>query len=162
MNAKKAVDFLILRSAFTRRNFSSLFLVGVFFGVYVMSGGKIATKLPKLKEAGAFGDVAIPEPEAGPSTPAQAAKEKAEQAKAMELLGATTSAEREARENAVNSRGLLFDSKVDEPVEPIDPDGLIKADTENRRLESKLRKQEARNKDSLAAIEERLNIKRTK
>jgi len=156
MRGKQVVDFLILRSAFTRRNFTSLFLVGVFFAVYVLSGGKVTTKLPKMKETGSFGNVESPRSDADVS-----AEEAAERQKAKEILGMTESQDRQQRENSVNGRGRLFSAEVDGAAdEPIDPNGLIQPDDSNRKEEAKLRKLERRQQDSLLAIEERLKIKR--
>ncbi len=157
MRGKQVIDFLVLRSAFTRRNFTSLFLVGVFFAVYVLSGGKVTTKLPKMGQAGTFGGAS------GGLSAELAAKEKEalDKKQAMEVLGVTTSEDRLARENSVNRRGRLFDPQIDGAKEaPIDPSGLIQPDDTNRKEEAKLRKLERPQYDSLQAIEERLRVKR--
>ena len=157
MRGKQVVDFLVLRSAFTRRNFTSLFLVGVFFAVYILSGGKVTTKLPKLQGSGSFGNV----DSASNAEEKLAAQEAAERQKAMQVLGVTESADRQERENSVNGRGRLFSAEVDGAGdEPIDKSGLIQPDDSNRKEEAKLRKLERRQQDSLLAIEERLKIKR--
>ena len=57
MKARKVVEFLLLKPAFTSRNISSVLLVGVFFALYVMAGGKV-TWVPKVNaHGGAFGSM---------------------------------------------------------------------------------------------------------
>lgn len=56
MDKKKIVEFLILRPAFTIRNFTSIGLVLVFFGIYVLAGGKV-TLIPKDPTGENFGSV---------------------------------------------------------------------------------------------------------
>ncbi len=56
MNAKKAVDFLVLRSVWSKRNLSSLALVGFFMAVYYMSGGRISS-VPRIEPGATFGGV---------------------------------------------------------------------------------------------------------
>ena len=158
MNAKSVVNFLVLRSAFTQRNFTSLLLVGVFVAVYIFSGGKISTVVPTIPTSTTFGGLpqdAYPavDPRANPATSSSV------QQKALQVLGVKPSADRSAREQSSNERGRLF--SPDEAVsEKIDKNGLISADEEYQREEAKLRRQERRPGDSLAIIEERLNIKR--
>ena len=123
----------------------------------------MTTPLPRLKDAGSFGDVVPDAENVGPASADDAAKEKAEQERALEVLGQKASPERQAREDAVNARGNLFDPEVDDQAAPVDRSKLIQSDTTNRKEETKLRRLEGRpQKDSLAAIEERLNIKRNK
>lgn len=66
MNAKKVVNFLVLRPAFTSRNLTSIGLVVLFFLIYVLSGGKV-TWAPNMKSArdAGFGGVTDP----GAATP---------------------------------------------------------------------------------------------
>jgi hypothetical protein len=54
MGARKVVDFLLLRSVMTKKNFSSIGLVALFFGVYVLFGGKVVW-VPKVDRTGGFG-----------------------------------------------------------------------------------------------------------
>ena len=55
MKAKKVVEFLILKPAFTSRNLSSLGLVAIFFLVYWLAGGKV--DIPNVKQGSNFGSV---------------------------------------------------------------------------------------------------------
>lgn len=41
MDVKKVVNFILVRPAFTSKNISTIMLVGVFFGAYVLAGGQI-------------------------------------------------------------------------------------------------------------------------
>lgn len=56
MRAKKIINFLILRPAFTSRNMSSLGLVALFFALYILAGGKV-TWIPDIKAGQGFGTV---------------------------------------------------------------------------------------------------------
>lgn len=53
---KKVIGFIFLKSAFTSRNLTSLGLVAIFLGIYMASGGKIAT-LPSVQAGGNFGGI---------------------------------------------------------------------------------------------------------
>lgn len=53
---KRVLDFLLLRPAFTGRNLFSIFLVMLFVGVYIASGGRVHS-LPKIKPGAQFGAV---------------------------------------------------------------------------------------------------------
>lgn len=55
MKGKKVLDFLILKPAFTSRNLTSLGLVGIFFLVYILAGGRIT--VPDVKQGANFGSV---------------------------------------------------------------------------------------------------------
>ena len=154
MKGRKVVDFIVLRSAFSQRNVTSMLLVGVFFAVYVLSGGKVTTSLPQMKDANAFG---------GASTGDEIAPAKTTPDKSLQVLGVTATSEQQAREETVNKRGRLFDPDIDTVKEgEVDKNGLLQVDTTNEKEELKLRKFERRDRDSLAAIEERLKIKRKK
>ena len=56
MNAKRIMNFLILRPAITTRNLTSLALVGLFFLIYLASGGTIST-LPNVSTGEGFGSI---------------------------------------------------------------------------------------------------------
>lgn len=56
MEGKKFFEYLFLKPAFTSRNLSSLFLVGAFFGIYILAGGKIEA-IPNVKAGAGFGTV---------------------------------------------------------------------------------------------------------
>ena len=56
MNVKKTIQFLFLKPAFTSRNVTSILLVGVFFGVYIVSGGSVRS-IPKVTPGDGFGIV---------------------------------------------------------------------------------------------------------
>ncbi len=58
MKAKKVLDFLILRPAFSSRNLTSILLVALFFGVYVLAGGKVT--MPNVKQGQNFGSISKP------------------------------------------------------------------------------------------------------
>ena len=155
MNGRRVVDFIVLRSAFSQRNVTSLLLVGVFFAVYVLSGGKITTSIPHMKDANGFGDAGLSDTSgtSSTSTPDHS----------LQVLGVTSTAEQQARQETVNKRGRLFDPEIDAVKEgEVDKNGLLHVDTTNEKEELKLRKFERRDRDSLAAIEERLKIKRNK
>ena len=73
MKTRKVVEFLLLKPAFTSRNISSVLLVGVFFAIYVMAGGKV-TWVPKVNaRGGAFGSVGQ-EGRALPGSPADSTR----------------------------------------------------------------------------------------
>lgn len=154
MKGRKVVDFIVLRSAFSQRNVTSLLLVGVFFAVYVMSGGKVTTSLPQIKDTNSFG---------GASGADELAPVKTTPDESLQVLGVTSTNEQQARQETVNKRGRLFDPDIDTVKEgEVDKNGLMQVDTTNEKEELKLRKFERRDHDSLAAIEERLKIKRKK
>ena len=159
MSARRVANFLLLRPAFSRRNFTSLFLVGVFVGVYIMSGGKISTAVPRYQDQGTFGGGATVPGEAPATAPVVVDPEVAKQ-DALKQLGVVSSEDREARQDTINKRGRLFDGEEEAVEQPIDKSGLIKGVTGNEKEELKLRKQEKRRTDSFSMIEERLNIKR--
>ncbi|MFN8391986.1 MAG: hypothetical protein U0136_16975 [Bdellovibrionota bacterium] len=162
MNGRKVVGFIFLQSAFTRRNFTTLILVAIFFSVYVMSGGTISTAIPKLPDPTTFGGVPLGTLPSADTQRTAPIKDPAEKEKALEVLGVKPSAERLARDQAMNERGRLFvPDAEDSQDEKVDKNGLIAGDPEQRSAEeARLRKFEKRSGDSLAAIEERLNIKR--
>jgi len=56
MPARKVLHFLTLRPAFSTRNLTSLLLVGVFFGVYYLAGGRV-TSVPRVESGATFGSV---------------------------------------------------------------------------------------------------------
>ncbi|MCB0358084.1 MAG: hypothetical protein KDD44_00555 [Bdellovibrionales bacterium] len=61
MKARQVVDFLLLRPAFNARNVTSIGLVGLFFAVYVLAGGKISA-VPKIQSPDQFGGISSPAP----------------------------------------------------------------------------------------------------
>jgi len=56
---KEVLNFLLLKPAFTGRNLFSIFLVMLFVGVYIASGGRVHS-LPKVKPGSQFGAVDSP------------------------------------------------------------------------------------------------------
>ena len=56
MAAKRLLNFLLLKPAFSARNLTSLALVGVFFGVYYLAGGNVRA-VPKLDSGATFGSI---------------------------------------------------------------------------------------------------------
>jgi len=81
----------------------------------------------------------------------------------LQVLGVRSTDEQTAREETINKRGRLFDPEFDSQKDAeVGKDALMHVDTTNEKEELKLRKFERREHDSLAAIEERLKIKRNK
>ena len=163
MSAKKVVGFLLCRSAFTQRNATSILLVGLFFAVYVLAGGKITTTLPKMPEQNSiFGGID------GSNQIASQADERNQmpeltQDESKDLLGIQPSEQRTSRQEAINKRGRLFAPEETEEAEKeeIDKSGLIEgADFTNRREQWRLERSEKKPSDTLSAIEERLQIRR--
>ncbi len=150
MNTKKVLNFLILRSAFTKSNFATVALVAMFFGLYMAFGGKVAP-LPKLDEGGNFGSINI----------------KDEQTKNIELsksqvnkyLGLDESSDRKAREEAINQRGLLHNTDIDDLDDPLDEKDYQMQNEENlSKDEIRARRMEQANKKvtSISKLEQRL------
>lgn len=167
MSARKVVDFLILRSAFTQRNVTSILLVGLFFGVFILAGGKITTVPPKsLKSGNTFGGVATRdgENESAEQQPPQMDGAGMEKAKPEEILGIDENPDLAAREKVQQKKGSRFDpsSGDEDPAEEeLSEAGLVDGvDMTNHREEFMLKRNEKRKEDTLAHIEERLNIKR--
>ena len=153
MNSKKVLGFIFCSSAFTKRNFSSMILVGMFFLVYILAGGKIDTKLPKPTQGGAFGGVD------------DIGSEGDVRKVSKEVLGIVPTESRKEREQADLERGRVFtnDEAQEGAQEPIDKSGLIVGKkkvygSERERIraerEDKFRRESV---DPFAAIEERLH-----
>ena len=146
MNAKKVLSFLVCSSAFTKHNIASVGLVLIFFFVYILAGGKIESKLPTAKQAGAFGGV---------STSNVGSKE---------VLGIVPTEDRAKREDAKLQQGRIFtdEEAVRAVKEPIDRNGLITGQAKvygtdrERRLAEKREKIQRDEVDPLVALEERL------
>lgn len=157
--ARKVADFLLVRPAFSQRNMTTLLLVAMFVGVYTLAGGKVTLRVPDIDVSDSqFGGV--PGAALG-GTGSSNGESEAE--RAARVLGMKETEEANARENAVNARGKLFDPAVDaDPSDSkLDRNGLLGNDSRAREdEEAKLRKFEKHKSDSLAAIEERLNINR--
>ena len=168
MKGKKIASFLLLRPAFTQRNFTTILLVGVFIAVYSFAGGKVTLQVPDVgNSTKSFGSVESVNGESA-GVLANAVRERdeekrREQERAAQVLGMRESEDKLARENALNERGKLFDPAMDADSSDskLDPQGLLGNDAQMRnREEQKLRRNEKRSKDSLALIEERLKINR--
>lgn len=153
MNAKKVLSFVLCSSAFTKRNLSSLALVGFFFFVYVLAGGKIDTAIPSPSKIGGFGSGEVDDA-LGLGTVSRE--------QSSEVLGISRSKEREERENAPLVKGRIFNKEEREVLESeaIDKNGLIDG-AESRKpslSEQKAIEQSTRKTvDPLLAVEERLN-----
>lgn len=176
MNAKRVVNFLILRSAFTQRNMTSLLLVGIFFAVYVLSGGKVTvTKLPNIKAGESFGSVTASDEAADPRAAIGAPRDAASQPAAADegeemtpersqaVLGIKPTEDQEARQAQILKRGRLLDSEpgLEAETDIADESKLVGgADFTNYREEFKLKKAEKRKVDKLSAIEDRLKASR--
>lgn len=166
MNAKKIVGFLLCRPAFTQRNMTSLLLVGLFVGAYILAGGKISTKLPSMQSMShlnsleEMGDGKAAE---GPENVSKSQAQMPSEEQSKTILGIKPTEDLAAREKALNSRGSLFtaDERAVDEQKPLDKDGLIQGISKfNRREEIRLEKAEKKSTDSLSAIEDRLRIKR--
>lgn len=147
MNAKKIFGFLFCSSAFTKRNISSVGLVGIFFLVYILAGGRIETKLPSAATAGMFGS-------------ADALRNES----SKQILGIAPTQNRATREQSGLERGRIFtnDDAEQDANDQIDKDGLIKGqervfNTERERRETEKNERYKRDEvDPFAALEERL------
>ena len=167
MNAKKVINFLVLRSAFTQRNVTSLGLVGIFFVVYLLSGGKVSlTSMPNIPRSDSFGGVALDQPVGGGQLPSDirlGPDGRMDQDQSKALLGVLPSEDRAARELEIQKRGRLVEGLAEEEGtdETLDKAGLVQGDqTENRYEEARLKRKERKREDSLSAIEERLKARR--
>ncbi len=168
-----------MRPAFTQRNMSSLLLVAVFIGAYVLMGGKITTELPRA-QGGTFGSSRA-EPGANkhsPDAPAEDSADPVEGKTAQSKPALTKPAERKIDPDAVlggerseiergkMGKTLGYTNTSDEEraaaeQETVDKDGLIKgSEFRSRRDEWRLKQSEKKPGDSLDAIEERLKINR--
>ncbi|MCB0322085.1 MAG: hypothetical protein KDD69_00895 [Bdellovibrionales bacterium] len=163
MNAKKVVNFLICRSAFSQRNMTSMLLVFVFIGVYAAAGGKITTTLPKMEGAGLLGGARTAKGVDVPGAMEESTSPDLTKRESKSVLGIVPTDDQQARREEINQRGRLFTpDEVDEAQdEPIDREGLVQGkDFTSRRDQWKLEQAEKRPTDSLEAIEERLQIRR--
>jgi hypothetical protein len=160
MKAKKVLSFLLCTPAFTKRNITSILLVGAFFFVYVLAGGKIDTELPNAKKATSFGG-ADSSFQGGAVN--QGSKSVLEPDK---VLGTKPGKDRRLREEAPHIKGRVFtDEDADLASEQGAPDrsGLIQGRYKSPQsiLEKRaIQKSEKKAPDPLSAIEERLREKR--
>lgn len=156
MEAKKVVKFLFLTSAFSQRNVTSILLVVLFFVVYIMSGGKVSLEMPKFPEGGGFGGVRFEEDPLAESRavpPLNAPEEDVKRASksSSQVLGLVPSEDAAARISERNRRG-----------------SQLALDESEGNEEFKLRNESSgetprsvrRQRDGLAALENRLNIRR--
>jgi hypothetical protein len=162
MNAKKVVGFLLCKSAFTRRNISSIMLVAVFFVVYLMAGGRVSTSLPDLKNATGLGSSGAANG-AGTLINENNRAPVLSEDESKAVLGITPSKERMQREDVQTNRYKLFANEDTAEMEknPVDPDGLVKGQPvgPKRRDQLMMERNEKKQVDSLAEIEQRLKKK---
>jgi hypothetical protein len=156
MNAKKVLSFLLCTPAFTRRNITSLLLVGGFFFVYILAGGKIATEMPNVKQSTTFGG-------AGPGLSDHEQYQQSQEAD--KVLGEVTPDERKTRESASHMKGRIFtDEEADQsPSIVTDRSGLIQQKYKSPQsvIEQRaIERSKKRAPDPLEAIEERLRHSR--
>lgn len=138
MKAKKILNFLILRPIYNKSNFATFGLVALFFGLYMAIGGKVAP-LPKLEDGGSFGSVNLEDEQ---KTDFGQNKKKIDN-----YLGLTESADRQAREDAMNQRGLMHNAEEDDLEDPIDEKDLLKKENDYAsKAEVRIRKMEEANK----------------
>lgn len=167
INAKKVLGFLLCTPAFTRRNITSMMLVGAFFFVYILAGGKIDTELPGARKASTFGGADSILSGLGGSGNTGTSQNENEQGyrqnvpAARQLLGDVTPQERRVRESASHTRGRVFtDEEADvASQDSTDRSGLIQGRYKSPEsiLERRaIEKSERRSADPLDAIEERL------
>ncbi|HMO19058.1 MAG TPA: hypothetical protein PKA63_13205 [Oligoflexia bacterium] len=153
-HAKKVLGFLVCAPAFTKRNMTSMALVGVFFFVYILAGGKIDTQLPSNTRGGAFGGVDAGDENGGILFPSSSTNDPGK------VLGHESSAERRIRENSGHMKGRIFtDDEADQAYEdPIDRSRLLEGREIKRssREERTMNRYEKRKVDPLDAIQERL------
>lgn len=154
MNAKKVLSFLLCTPAFTRRNITSLMLVGAFFFIYILAGGKIDTQLPNPRNASTFGGVDL-----------GTGLLNNNKTDASQILGEETPSERRKRETASHMKGRIFTNE-DADFEPEtieDKSALIQGrykSPESIYEKRALEKSERKAPDPFDAIEERLRQRR--
>jgi hypothetical protein len=163
MNAKKVLSFLLCTPAFTRRNITSLLLVGGFFFVYVLAGGKIDTELPNAKNANSFGGAGLGISGQDSSSNQDAGVQR--EGAPRQILGEVTPRERRARESASHMKGRIFTDEDAEIAaqESHDRSGLIQGryrSPESVLEQRAIEKSRKRAPDPLEAIEERLRQSR--
>ena len=165
-NLKRVMEFATCRSAFSQRNITSILLVALFFGVYVMAGGKISTKVPSYEEMNRLGGglsgpaVSNNKEEAALGT-VSGGQEQLDIERSRSILGEKPSNDRAAREVLRQRKGTLFTDEevVEGEKEKIKKEGLISGvDFTTRREKWLLEKSEKKPEDSLSRIEERLKI----
>jgi hypothetical protein len=170
MNAKKVLGFLLCTPAFTKRNITSLLLVGAFFFVYILAGGKIDTELPKARNVSSFGGADVTPGSGMDSYGATTTKdadgsEEKKDIVPQKVLGEVPTSDRRARETASHMKGRIFvDEDADrEAADEIDKSGLIKGSyksPESFHDKRAIERSERRKPDPLSAIEERLGKSR--
>ncbi len=147
MDGKKILNILLMRSAFSTRNLTSLALVALFMCVYVAAGGKITTVPPNIKAGASFGDLDSLAPivaEKGSSVPSMLKKY------LPNSQDSTRDPASASRANSLRSEGLKFQAEKD-IAQKNDKHTQEKAVPARRNYD-----------DSLANIEERLNMLESK
>ena len=158
MNAKKVVGFLLCQSAFTRRNISSMALVAIFFAVYLLAGGKVSTTLPQLKNAAGLapGNYGLRQM---PGNEAQDSHSALSDTQSKEILGITTSKERQEQDEKQVNRYRAFDPEETKAAEKekVDSEGLVKGSLPtNRRERWAMEQNQQKPTDALDEIQKRL------
>ncbi len=176
MSVKKTVNFLILRPVFNQKNFTSIGFVALAFGLYSLAGGGVPTTPPSLKSGETFGeiddgtkrtlaDIGVGAGAADASL-TEPVDSRVDRVQAESIIGIKPSEDASQRERQINRRGRLFDPDTDdsgEGRERLDKDGLVKGvDTRSHRDEWIMLRSEKRKQDTLAAIEDRLDVRRSR
>lgn len=159
MNAKNVAGFLLCKPAFSKRNMTSLALVGIFMATYILAGGKISTTLPQMKNM--MGLAPSGEKVQDLDSVGTGKKVMTEE-DSKKILGIKPSEDLAARERSAAVKGSLFtpEERKQEEAKPVDKEGLVQGIPRfDRREEVKLEKAERKQTDSLSAIEDRLKIK---
>lgn len=176
MRGKQALSFLLMRPAFTRSNISTVGIVALFVGVYSIFGGKVTSNLPTVKQGSTFGSVVEEDLQQqdlqglgdnGNDVPAEPVRSGEDRAEAQGVIGVLPTDAEKARMQEIDKRGRLFDASTPEEDgedgKPINREGLVKGvDFKSHRDEWIMLRSEKRKADGLAAIEDRLQMKRAR
>jgi len=104
MRGKRVLEFVLLKPAFSSRNLTSLLLVAIFFGVYVLAGGKV--EVPDVKQGANFGTVTKNGSRSGPTEESARFKPSPEREVAEQKLQPESSTEKFSNEQNQKLREL--------------------------------------------------------
>jgi hypothetical protein len=149
MKGKKALDFILLRPVFNQKNLTTVVIVIVLMGAYMMISGQRAFNLPAFDSNGTFGNLSTNLPPVA-----------VDPERAKEILGVNPKSERDQRLENTASRDLLYGPDSHDDVEPVKHELGYNFEQQKKWEESELRKNELRKKDSLDTIAKRLRISR--
>ena len=172
MKGKKALEFIFLRSAFTQRNLSSVGLVALFVGAYSILGGGVTTTPPNIQSGSTFGSVNGMGEEKSlngniPDGEVQPIRNTDEKQSAEAVIGLKPTDAEAERMKQIEKRGRLNDPDMpDEDGEDgkaIDKDALVQGvEMKSHREDWMMQRSEKRKMDNLSAIEDRLDVPRSK